>query len=219
MNKTAMGRQLLLLAVAAATSLAGGVAQAQDHDEPATALHQAADVPTATTSSKWGGDSAADPQNALKGDPTGRYSFHTEGGPNEWLMVDLKKEVVLESIKIFNRYDYWERAFSLEVYLAPEGSAPTSRDQWKLLYSNNGKPFRGVHPNSPAKDLQGREAPLVVAAMGKKARYIKLQLAKQDYLHLDKVQIKVQKASEPKKAASTPATDLLGNSSDPFAEQ
>lgn len=113
---------------------------------------------------------------ALNGNKTGSFSFHTDMETNPWWQVDLEGLYGLTEIAIYNRdrkgSSLAERATNLAVFISQDGM------QWEQLYAG-GKPFGGVLD----------QAPLVVDAGGKNARFVRLQLQGMNYLHLDQVEV------------------------------
>jgi len=219
MTASRIGKPILMVAMLVGSCL-GAKALA---DNPAAPDHGQGWVASMSSKSEWGGEA----QDALTGDPTGHFSFHTNGSADgAWWMVDFQKEIVLDNIKVYNRNDCGEcfgRAYSFSIYLAPEGPTPTQgsrRKPWtEVTFPEHGKPFGGVNPNDPKHpDLLGNAGPRIVYLNGKKARYLKLQLGTGDSLHLDKVVITEKKplnVNSPKNGPA-PETDLLGNGNDPF---
>lgn len=113
---------------------------------------------------------------ALNGNKTGNFSFHTDMETNPWWQVDLEGLYCLTEIVIYNRESKGnalaDRANSMAVFISQDGM------QWEQLYGG-GKPFGGVLD----------QAPLVVDADGKNARFVRLQLQEMNYLHLDQVEV------------------------------
>ena len=108
---------------------------------------------------------------AVTGVVTGRGSFHTELDEQPWWMVDLNDEVLIEEVRVFNRMDVMERADGIIVSLSLD-----LRD-WHEVGRHTGASFGGADGN-----------PLVVG-VGQIARFIRLELPRREYLHLDQVQV------------------------------
>lgn len=130
---------------------------------------------TQSTLSRW--SSPTESSAAVNGIKTGKQSFHTDLEPNPWWQVDLGEIHLVRSIAIFNRgrkgTPMADRATSLMVLLSTDGMS------WEKVYSG-GVPFGGALDSSP----------LVLSCLaGKQARYVTLQLAEANYLHLDEVEI------------------------------
>ena len=89
-------------------------------------------------------------------------------------MVDLGREIRIMEIRIFNRLDYCAaRARSLEIFLSSDNV------HWHRVFSNQNRYIGGV---------DGR--PLIfVAPIDTSARFVKLQLASRDCLHLDEIEV------------------------------
>lgn len=113
-------------------------------------------------------------QSAVNGIKNGQFSFHTEKEVNPWWQVDLEKCYELKEIKIYNRLNSCsERARTLRVLLSSDGG------NWEEIYANDeGSIFGGVDNN-----------PLIIPIDGKVARYVRLQLNEENYLHLDEVEV------------------------------
>ncbi len=105
----------------------------------------------------------------------GTYGFHTDRDPRPWWQVDLGETLALDRVVIYNRCDgnVEARALRLEVLLSTDGRT------WTALYRHEGKRFFG---HSDGK-------PLVVAARGVNARFVRVQLPAAEYLHLDEVEV------------------------------
>lgn len=113
-------------------------------------------------------------QSAVNGIKNGQFSFHTEKEINPWWQVDLEESYQLREIKIYNRVgSLSERARTLRVLLSSDGA------NWEENYANDEcNIFGGVDSN-----------PLIIPIHGKVARYVRLQLNEENYLHLDEVEV------------------------------
>jgi hypothetical protein len=104
----------------------------------------------------------------------GTYGFHTAMQATPWWQVDLLKITALEELLIFNRCDGSQsRAVHLHVLTSDDGKA------WKTAYQHDGTMFLGHTDNHP----------LSVELAGIKARFLRIQLPGETYLHLDEVEI------------------------------
>lgn len=123
-----------------------------------------------SSTSQW--SQASDAQGAVDGNVSGGFGFHTESQPNPWWQVDLGAVTVLNEIRVFNRRDCCsERARTLQVLLSNDGVS------WTRVFTNPGTVF-------------GADGtPLRVSVKGLSARFVRLQLAETNYLHLDEVQV------------------------------
>jgi tetratricopeptide (TPR) repeat protein len=100
------------------------------------------------------------------------YGFHTEIQANPWWQVDLGAVTSLSEIRIFNRHDCClERARTIQVLLSNDGVT------WNRAFSNPGTIF----------GADG--SPLIVPVKGLSARFVRLQLAETNYLHLNEVEV------------------------------
>jgi Methyltransferase domain/NedA-like, galactose-binding domain len=111
---------------------------------------------------------------ACNGIKTGLFAFHTKLEPNPWWMVDLGTVQRFDNILVYNRLDgpCAPRARTLRVLVSDDAAA------WAELYAHNGTTFGGA-------DGQ----PLHIACAGAQGRFVRLQLAETNFLHLDEVEI------------------------------
>jgi uncharacterized cupin superfamily protein len=94
--------------------------------------------------------------------------FHTQGEKNPWWQVDLQGSYALKTIVLHNRWpSYADRARTIQVLLSQDGNA------WTTLYKHNGTNFND----------------LTVDAGGRPARFVRVQLAETNYLHLMEVEV------------------------------
>ena len=115
-----------------------------------------------------------DAPGACDGVRNGKYGFHTARQENPWWQVDLLKSVPLEEVLIFNRCDGSQgRATQLKLLRSDDGKT------WNEVYQHDGTLFLG-HPDSK---------PLSVGLKGTKARFLRIQLPGDTYLHLDEVEV------------------------------
>ena len=115
-----------------------------------------------------------DAPGACDGVKNGKYGFHTSQEERPWWQVDLLQSTALDELLIFNRCDgSQQRATQLAVLLSDDGQA------WKEAYRHDGTLFLGHDDNQP----------LSVRVNGAKARYVRIQLPGNTYLHLDEVEI------------------------------
>ena len=101
------------------------------------------------------------------------FGFHTDIEDDPWWQVDLEDIRPLNEVRIYNRMDSArERARTLTVMVSADGK------HWTTVHDQAGYTFGGA---------DGR--PLRVMLDGVPARYVRLQLAERNYLHLDEVQV------------------------------
>jgi F5/8 type C domain/Domain of unknown function (DUF4476) len=129
--------------------------------------------PTATSSrSQW--SRPDDGHGAVDGVKNGSFGFHTDALPDSWWQVDLGSVQPLDRVVIFNRQDCCaERARTLQVLLSDDGGS------WRIVYKHDGSVFGGARDHRP----------LVVRLQGQPGRYLRLQLAERNNLHLDEVEV------------------------------
>ena len=121
----------------------------------------------------WAGTPAA----AVNGQASGRFAFHTDLTPNPAWEVDLQTVQQLKAVRVFNRGDACqERALGLRVEVSADGQT------YSLLHTQT-TPFGGLADGAPALlDLRATQPPVC-------ARYLRLSLPREDYLHLDQVEV------------------------------
>jgi hypothetical protein len=94
--------------------------------------------------------------------------FHTGIERNPWWQVDLQGNYALSYIMLYNRTGCCaERERTVQVLLSQDGR------NWRTIYSHNGTDFRELR----------------VEAGGRQARYVRVQLAEQNYFHLQEVEV------------------------------
>lgn len=122
--------------------------------------------------SKW--SQKNDAAGAVNGITNGSFGFHTDKEINPWWQVDLLSVYKLTEVWVYNRIDACpERSRTLRVLLSLDGY------EWQLVYANNHNfIFGGI-------DSQ----PLRISLENIPARYVRLQLAEENYLHLDEVEV------------------------------
>jgi len=116
----------------------------------------------------------------------GTAGFHTQKEQNPWWQVDLGSVAKLERIVIWNRTNdpiAVRRARRLMVRLSTDGKT------WEQVYRHDGTPFYGFSGGRP----------LTIPASSKKARFVRVGLADNEYFHLDEVEVF---------AAENPTTNL-----------
>lgn len=102
---------------------------------------------------------------------TGSFGFYTQIELNPWWDVDLQQSSKITEVRIYNSKIYPERASTLQVLLSNDGAT------WKRVYSHNGSAF--------GADGQ----PLRVPLNGVSARWVRVQLAETNFLHLDEIEV------------------------------
>ncbi len=113
-----------------------------------------------------------DAQGAVDGVRNGGFGFHTNKEQSPWWQVDLGQRYHLTDLAIYNRLDCCaERAQHLTVLLSDDGA------QWQEAYVHRGPVFGG-------KDGKELRVPL-----RRPGRFVRLQLADNQYFHLDEVEV------------------------------
>ncbi|MBE3098776.1 MAG: SUMF1/EgtB/PvdO family nonheme iron enzyme [Planctomycetes bacterium] len=121
---------------------------------------------------RQGGQAAS--AGGVDGVKNGNFGFHTGREDKPWWQVDLEKVQALDRVVVWNRCNTAsERAASLRVLLSSDGNA------WRQAYQHDGTTFYGV------KD----QIPLTVPLQGAEARFVRIQLAENTWLHLDEVEV------------------------------
>lgn len=124
-----------------------------------------------SSTSPW--SKANDAQGAVDGLKNGSFGFHSGKEPNPWWQVDLGRLAAIAEIHLFNRIDCCsERARTVQVLLSPDGTS------WKVAYKHDGSLFGGANGK-----------PLKIALGNASARYVRLQLAEDNWFHLDEVEV------------------------------
>jgi hypothetical protein len=157
--------------------LGAGIGLAQYKPKDPTATISAEDMTASVSGYLDGqegkyGEHGGKAQLALTGQPSGGYSFHTDGKQGSYWMVTFKAPVDITWLTVFNRREAHERAAWLEVWIAPDGISPVDPDDpmsvgprsgWKLACSQKGVDFIGVDdrhhelpPTIKGKDKLGR---------------------------------------------------------------
>jgi hypothetical protein len=95
--------------------------------------------------------------------------FHTAYEVHPWWEVDLGRSSILQQVRVFNRMDFASRAANLRLLLSDDDM------HWNVVYENNGKLF-------------GPE-PLSIDLADVSARYVRIDLAKPNWLHLEQVEV------------------------------
>ncbi len=118
-------------------------------------------------------DPTVDAAGAVDGTMDGGFGFHTDQQARPWWQVDLGTTCALDRLVVFNRTVSAERARTLTVCLSDDELT------WRIAYQHDGAVFFGVQDQKP----------LVVPLHGGPARYVRLLLQDDTWLHLDEVQV------------------------------
>lgn len=130
------------------------------------------------------------------------YSFITEYEMEPWWQIDLGREVRLSALLIFNQHCA-ERARTLCVLLSSSEAAWLSNKKhrdWRKVYdstreaegsgsADHGSRYVISKPFSVSRGGSHSDLALSLDLTGFTARYVRLQLKEQNYLHLRKVEI------------------------------
>jgi hypothetical protein len=103
----------------------------------------------------------------------GGYGFHTDKQDQPWWQVDLGSPQPLARVVIWNRTECPERAAWLQVKLSDDGH------DWRTAYHHDGSLFYGSRENKP----------LTVQLTNQAARFVRIQLPGNDFLHLEEVEV------------------------------
>lgn len=127
-------------------------------------------------------DTQADAAGGVDGITDGKWGFHTAREKNPWWQVDLEAPVAVDRIVVYNRCDGTAgRNARILVLFSTDGK------NWRRFYRHDGSVFLGFSDKKP----------LVVDGEKTRTRYVRLQLEKTEYFHLDEVA--VYAADVPKK--------------------
>jgi hypothetical protein len=133
-------------------------------------LAQARGAPATVSSVK----TSEDARGAVDGVKNGKWGMHTAVESNPWWQVDLGEVQPLSCALVFNRCDaFAERTSRLLLLLSDDGKT------WREAYRHNGTVFYGFTDTKPLK----------ISLDGAKARFVRIQLPGNVYLHLDEVEI------------------------------
>lgn len=119
---------------------------------------------------------AKDAAGGCDGAKNGKTGFHTEHEAQPWWRVDLGEVYRLSKVVLWNRTD--------DPITAPRGRfvvvlLSTDDQHWQEAYRHGGTVFYGYPEGNPLTgDLRGQQA-----------RFVKIQLANTEYLHLDEVEV------------------------------
>ena len=133
---------------------------------------------------------AVDAAGAVDGTINGGFGFHTDQQESPWWQVDLGEASDLDRIVVFNRTVAAERARTLIVRVSQNGAT------WQNVYAHDGTVFYGHQDQKP----------LTVPLSRVKARYVRLQVKENTWLHLDEVQLYDAADKDRNLAAGKPAT-------------
>ena len=158
-------------APAAAATPAVPTAQAAPSAQAGPALISKDKPATQSSTSQW--SRANDALGALDGVKNGSFGFHTEKERNPWWQIDLGSLAAIAEIRVFNRLDCCsERARTLQVLVSADNKT------WQAAYRHDGSIFGGA---------DGK--PLKISLGNLSARYVRLQLAEENWFHLDEVEV------------------------------
>lgn len=104
----------------------------------------------------------------------GAYGFHTGSVSSPWWQVDLGAIHSISRVVVWNRCDgSSNRAYYLKILVSDSGT------HWKPVYSHQGAPFGGYTDKKP----------LAINLESVAARYVRISVPDQTYLHLDEVEV------------------------------
>lgn len=142
---------------------------------PNLALRRPA-LQSSTSIWSWHDDPALDAAGGNDGQVTGSYGFHTEFERSPWWMVDLGAPRPLSDMSIYNRLDgdpWARRAAHLSVALSDDARA------WRTVLSRTDDTAFGGADGNPLRVLLG----------GQVARYVRVSLPGEGFLHLDEIEV------------------------------
>ncbi|MBI2925235.1 MAG: discoidin domain-containing protein, partial [Verrucomicrobia bacterium] len=103
----------------------------------------------------------------------GSYGFHTGKAKEPWWQVDVGERVSIARVVIWNRGEATERAAKLSVRFSDDAK------EWATVYTHDGTKFLGFTDGKP----------LEVKLAAQAARYVRIQLSDEEFLHLDEVEV------------------------------
>jgi len=117
---------------------------------------------------------ALDAAGGCDGIKDGTYGFHTGSSKSPWWQVDLGAVYPISRVLVWNRCDGAnERAHNLCLLVSNDSK------QWTQVYRHDGTPFSGFPDQKP----------LCIQPQRVKARYVRISVPDQPYLHLDEVEV------------------------------
>jgi hypothetical protein len=121
-----------------------------------------------------GATTRSDAAGGVDGVKNGGVGFHTDRQDRPWWQVDLGKAQTLDRVVVWNRCSPDSpRASHLRILLSADGKA------WREAYAHDGAVFYGASDSKP----------LTVPMKGAEARFVRLQVADNTWLHLDEVEV------------------------------
>lgn len=115
-----------------------------------------------------------DAAGGCNGVKTGKWAFHTARERDPWWQVDLGGAQVLDRVALWNRCDDAAgRADRISLLLSNDG------DAWSVAYTHDGPTFYGATDGKP----------LSIPLDGRAARFVRVQVPGEEFLHLDEVEV------------------------------
>jgi hypothetical protein len=103
----------------------------------------------------------------------GKWGFHTGKARNPWWQVDLGESQSISRVVVWNRCQAAERAGRLKVRLSDDAQ------NWRTVYQHDGTVFYGFT----------NQKPLEVKLAGLGARFVRIELPGEEFLHLEEVEV------------------------------
>jgi hypothetical protein len=103
----------------------------------------------------------------------GKWGFHTGKARNPWWQVDLGETQSISRIVVWNRCQAAERAARLMIRLSDDAR------NWTTVYQHDGTVFYGFTDQKP----------LGVKLADRRARFVRIELPGEEFLHLEEVQV------------------------------
>jgi hypothetical protein len=118
---------------------------------------------------------ATDAIGGCDGKIDGTWGFHTTHEKQPWWQVDLGQEVSIDRVRLYNRCDggFATRMANFLLLLSSDGVT------FRQAYGNNGTVFYGFSDSKP----------MDIPLNGASARFVRIQLPGNDFLHLDEVEV------------------------------
>jgi hypothetical protein len=135
------------------------------------------DRPSRTSSTSqwsWSPDPALEASGANDGRLNGCCGFHTSYEVNPWWQVDLGALHGIESVVVYNRLDQKLRCVDFDILVSEDAAS------WSVAYAKrDGVPFGGADGKPFRHDFVPPTS----------ARFLRVQLAGSNFLHLDQVEV------------------------------
>ena len=148
---------------------------------------------SSTSQWSWSSSPELEASGANDGRLNGCCGFHTRHETNPWWQVDLGARHSIESVVIYNRLDQIMRCVDFDLLVSDDGAS------WRLGFAKrDGVAFGGADGKPFKHDF-------LPPAVG---RFLRVQLAGTQFLHLDQVEVFGSPAEDPPPRADLPSSSI-----------